>query len=369
MKILYAGLRYELYDPGRGWSFEYLNFFSTLRSLPGVEVIEHPFDRILEVGRQKFNEELFALIRRENPDLFFAFMYTDELDREILLKIKNETKTKTLAWFSDDYWRFWNYSRHWAPYFSWIVTTDAKAVERYRDAGSKNVVHSQWACNKDIFKPLDLQKDINVSFVGQYKGPRAAVLRQLAREGINVEAFGFGWPARTTGVVQPARMNRSDGSGGPNGKISEEKMVEIISRSKINLNLNVRPGFFAPRALARLFLKKSMNRLVPDIHLIDNIRAYLHFPTLHIHARPFELAGCRAFVISGHSGGIEDYYEKDKETVFYSSLEDLAKKIKFYLAHPEERERIAEAAYRRTLAEHTYECRFRRLFREINLPL
>ncbi len=360
MKILYAGLRHEFYDLGRGRSFEYLNFFSTLRSMSGVEVIEHPFDRILEVGRRKFNEELFALIQRENPDLFFVFMYTDELDREILLKIKNETKTKTLAWFADDYWRFWNYSRRWAPYFTWVATTDAKAVDRYRGAGSENVIHSQWACNTDIFKPFGIKKDIDVSFVGQYKSPRAAVLRRLAREGINVEAFGFGWPAQTTGVVQ---------SGGPNGKISEKKMIEIISRSKINLNLNVRPGVFAPRALARLFLKKSMNRLVPDIHLIDNIRAYFHFPTLHIHARPFELAGCRAFVISGHSEGIENYYEKDKEMAFYSSPEDLAKKIKFYLAHPEERERIAEAAYRRTLAEHTYERRFWQLFREMNMPL
>src|SRR3989344_1311373 len=121
LKIVYAGVRSENYDPKRRDSFEYVNFFTTLKNMAGVEVIEHPFDRILEVGKKKFNEELLEVVRREKPDLLFAFMYTDELDPAALKVIKEKTKTKSVAWFADDYWRFWNYSKHWPSYFTYVV--------------------------------------------------------------------------------------------------------------------------------------------------------------------------------------------------------------------------------------------------------
>src|SRR3989344_6030933 len=93
LKIVYAGVRSENYDPKRRDSFEYVNFFTTLKNMAGVEVLEHPCDRILEVGKKKFNEELLELVRREKPDLFFTFMYTDELDPRVLLEIKKITKS------------------------------------------------------------------------------------------------------------------------------------------------------------------------------------------------------------------------------------------------------------------------------------
>lgn len=342
MKILYTGLQKENYNPKRGYSFEYNNFFLTLKNIKGIEIVEHAFDQICEVGRKKFNEELLEITKREKPELLFAFMYTDELDPSTLLAIKEKTNTKTIAWFADDYWRFWNYSKHWVPYFDWIVTTYSKAAEWYRQAGFLKVIHLQWACNTAVYRPLDMVKDIDVSFVGQYKPPREKVIRVLQDAGISVEAFGFGWP---------------------NGRVSQDEMLKIFSRSKINLNLSARPSLFSPRVLARLFFKKSINRLVPDFRLIDNFRAWRHFAVPHTHARPFELAGCKAFVISGLSEDLPNCYEDGKEMVFYRSLGDLVQKIKYYLAHNEERKRVAERAYERTMREHTYERRFEEILK------
>lgn len=345
MKIVYAGIQNDLYDPKRGMSFEYTNFYLTLKNMSGVAVVEHPFDRILQVGKKKFNEELLALILREKPDLFFAFMYTDELLPNVLTEIKKITKS--VAWFADDYWRFFNYSRHWPPYFTKVVTTYSKAADWYKKAGYDNVILSQWACNTAVYKPvLAEKKDIDASFVGQMKSGRVKVIEALRREGINVKCFGFGWP---------------------NGKISQEGMLKIFSRSKICLNLTDRKKLWDPSVIARLFLKKSANRIIPDFHFIDNLRAYLHFPILHTHARPFELAGCGAFTISGRSEDIGKYYKENEEMVFYDNVADLAQKIKYYLAHDAEREKIAEAGYRRTMGEHTYEKRFRGIINAVGL--
>lgn len=344
MKIIYSGIRNENYNLSRKQSFEYNNFYLTFKDMPGVEVIEYPFDKILEVGKEKFNQDLLKIIKEEKPDLFFAFMYTDELDTRTLEQIKH--LTTSIAWFADDYWRFFNYSRHWPPHFSWVITTYSRAVNWYRKSGYENVILSQWACNTSDYRPLSLVKDIDVSFIGQKKSGRVKVLKKLQDAGIKVECYGFGWP---------------------NGKISYDKMLEIFSRSKICLNLTDRKSIFDPSTIARLFFRKSINKIVPDFHFINNLKAYFHFPIIHTHARPFELAGCGAFVISGKSEDIGKYYFENKEMMFYDNVPDLIKKIKYYLAHAEEREKISRAGYERTIKEHTYEKRFKDIFGIIGL--
>ena len=72
-------------------------------------------------------------------------------------------------------------------------------------------------------------------------------------------------------------------------------------------------------------------------------------------------------MISGWSEDIEKYYEENNEMVFYKTIDDLIEKIKYYLPRGEEREKIAEAAYKRTIAEHTYEKRFKDIFKTIGL--
>ncbi len=217
IKVLYAGTEFENYDPLRRGSFEYANFYSTLKNMKGVEVVDYPFDRILGMGKKRFNDKLLRLVERERPDLFFAFMYTDELEPRVLMEIKK--RTKSVAWFADDYWRFFNYSRHWPPYFTKIVTTYSRAVDWYKKAGYDNVVLSQWACNTAFYKPVAASKDIDVSFVGQMKSGRMRVVEALHRAGIDVQCFGFGWPG---------------------GRVSHDEAPRIIGRSKICLNLTDR---------------------------------------------------------------------------------------------------------------------------------
>ncbi|MBI4085871.1 MAG: glycosyltransferase [Candidatus Liptonbacteria bacterium] len=358
MKIIYSGLRVENYNPKRSPSFEYTNFYLTLKSLFSAEVIEYPFDNILKVGKRWFNKNLLDLILREKPDLFFAFMYTDELDVETLDAIKR--KTKTIAWFADDHWRIWNYSRHYAPHFTWGATTWSMAPAIYARYGIKNIIRSQWACSPREREPFDfaqdklfdvaqgkpLNKDINVSFVGQRTEKRANIIEELRRAGINIYVRGWGWPE---------------------GRVSEEEAVKIFSRSKINLNINDSPNLFKPKYLARLFLRRSMNRFVPSLNFLDNFQSWRGMSVPQIKARPFELSARGAFVISGYADDMDAYYEENEEMIFYRSSAELAQKIAYYLERGDEREKIAEAGYQRTLREHTYKKRFEEIFEKIGL--
>ena len=345
MKIIYTGLKFTNYNHQLGLSFEHNNFYESLRKLPETEVIYFPYERILELGRDKGNEELLNLIRSEKPDLFFAFMFTDELIPEILDEIKKYTKS--IAWFSDDHWRFDNYSRYYAPHFSWVITTYSKAVDRYKKIGIKNIIHSQWAANVNIYGSIieSVKKEIDISFVGAWSRPRQKIISALKSKGINVECYGIGWP---------------------NGRISSDKMIEIFSSSKISLALNPTPGYLNINSLGRLFLRRSMDKIVPDFHIWRNFKSFLHRGIAQIKARHFEISACGGFLMTSMADNLGDYYKIGEEIVAYKNTNELIEKIIYYLKNDEERKKIAEAGYERTIKDHTYNKRFEDIFRMVS---
>jgi len=192
MKILFASVEHDQYVPRRGKSFEYHNFYLQLKNMPH-EVRFFPFDRILEVGKERFNKELLAVVEEYQPDLFFAFMYTDEFDPKTLDEIKK--KTTSVAWFSDDSWRFWNYSRFWAPHFSSGITTYSWMRKQYEKYGQPNVIRSQWGANTSVYRPTELRSEEirpDVTFVGSWSKGRGEIVDALRKENIKVEVFGGG---------------------------------------------------------------------------------------------------------------------------------------------------------------------------------
>src|SRR3989344_8107264 len=340
MKILFVGLEYDRYDIYRGHSFEWNNFYGALKRLEGVEVTHASFHEILTLGKQGFSDKLVAQVEREKPDLVFVFMYTDELSPEMIRRLR--TKTTVLGWFSDDQWRFDNYSRHYAPSFSWVATTYSKAPERYAAIGQKNIIRSMWFCNADAYVPIPCEKDTDVSFMGLKNEGRAALAGQIRGAGISLSLFGGGW----------------DG-----GRLSQSELIRLFLRSQVNLNIISPRSLWDRNSFGRLFARRSRNRFVTDFHIVDNVRSWLGQRILQIQGRPFEIAACGGFCISGYADDFETYYKENEEMVFYRSPADLIEKIRYYLARPEERERIAKAGYERTLRAHTAEKRFDAMFK------
>ena len=76
---------------------------------------------------------------------------------------------------------------------------------------------------------------------------------------------------------------------------------------------------------------------------------------------------CRTCYLTGYTDEIAEFYEIGKEIDTYSSPEELVDKTRFYINHPDEAEKLREAGYQRALRDHTWECRFQQLFKEIAL--
>lgn len=76
--------------------------------------------------------------------------------------------------------------------------------------------------------------------------------------------------------------------------------------------------------------------------------------------RTFEIPATGAFQMIDHVN--PEWFVEGKEIVVFRTMKDLKKKIFYYLSHKKEREKIAQAGFKRALTDHTYIARFKKLF-------
>jgi spore maturation protein CgeB len=310
--------------------------------MPGISVDLFPFDEIERMhGRNVMNDMLIKTVKETTPDLVFFFLYEDEFSTETVDKITRHTKT--FNWFADDHWRFEIFSRHWAPHFTLVGTTDWSAIDRYEKAGVANVIATQWACNHHVYRPEEIERDLDVTFVGQVHGKRKEIVARAARAGISIQTWGAGWAT---------------------GRLTQAEMIRVFSRSRINLNFSEGS---APRALLRRirFVVTEGRHLVPPGSMRTRFNALRAREHPQIKGRTFEIPGCRALLLTEPAEGLGHYYAVGEEIATFETLDELVDLCRQYLRDSSEAERVATAGYERTLREHTYEHRFQEIFSQL----
>jgi len=76
-----------------------------------------------------------------------------------------------------------------------------------------------------------------------------------------------------------------------------------------------------------------------------------------VNQRVFDVPCCGAFLLTDYRRQMEDLFEPGREIIFYNHPDEIPGLVEVYLAAPEKRQRIADAARKRVLAEHTYDHR------------
>jgi spore maturation protein CgeB len=77
--------------------------------------------------------------------------------------------------------------------------------------------------------------------------------------------------------------------------------------------------------------------------------------------RLFEAAALGTFQLVDNRPGIHEWFKDGEHLVIYEDLRDLREKASYYLAHPQERQAIADAARAHVCSQHTYEQRLDKL--------
>jgi spore maturation protein CgeB len=307
-------------------------------------------------------------------DLFFSYLYDACVLPEAIDEIKS-MGIKTVNWYCNGSYQLHLVSEI-APHYDWCLVPEKFRLKDYVAMGARPI-YCQEAANPNIYKPYSLPVEFDVTFVGQAYGDRPVYINYLLGQGINVRVWGWGWqnystkawarglPTNLRRVLHIARLlmtkqgwqviwqrlssKQSTNTSGAvprvtlpapiiGGTLSDLEMIQMYSRSKINL------GFSS----------------CGNTHECGE-------RILQVRLRDFEVSMSGGFYIVEYMEELEEFFEIGKEVVCYSNKEDLADKIKYYLKHDDERERIRKAGYERCLRDHSWHKRFQTAFKEMGL--
>jgi len=300
-----------------------LEKFGTVRHYDWYEDINHQEKTGHRSVKSKMNDELIRRVKlwiREDPtDVIFTYLSGETVTPETIREIANIGIPMVNLCLNDKEAFVGKVknglamgSRDISRYFDLCWTSTEDALKKYCVEGALPIYLPEGA-NPEIHKPYDIEKTIDVSFVGQCYGNRPEVIQKLNDCGIRVEAYGYGWP---------------------NGPLSTEEMVKMYSRSKINL------GFGGVVGYANTYCLKG---------------------------RDFEIPMSGGLYLTERHSELERFYELDKEIVAYTNFDDLVEKIQYLLSNPEEADGIREKGRQRALNEHSWEMRFEKIFKLMGL--
>jgi spore maturation protein CgeB len=281
-------------------------FVQPLRRVFSEVLVYDLWKSYAEIGVNKANQAIVDMVRRHHPKYLIwpSMMY--ELLEMTFQKVRQEG-TIVVGWFFDDEFRFENYSRWWIPYLDVCLTNDSQSVKKYEALGLPAFL---FICrsNPEVYRNLKLPYRFDVTFIGRKFGDRGKWIESLGGRGINVEAFGRGWP---------------------HGRVSVEEMVRIFNQSKINLCFTKSDGI--------------------------NTRPQLK-------DRIFHVCMCGGFLLCEYLPGIEEHFEIDREIVCFRDLDEAIVKTHHYLTHDAERNTIALAGWKRAQRDHSQQATLQSIF-------
>ncbi len=324
MRVIYASPLHPYGNPALGYHQAYYNDYLCLKDMVDDVTFFDYLTREQTVGRDRMNDEFLALTEEKKPDLVIAALYKDQFKPEVIDRITGRTTTVFQA--SDDMWRV-AYTDFWAPHFTWITTSYFRGVATMRARGHQNVLYMSFACNHRQYIKKDVPKTIDVSFIGGWHPHREWLVRWIQKRGVTVQTWGGKWKS---------------------GPIEHEAMVDVINRSKINLNLqnetcwDVRYLASSPWALYTTLV--SRKNFAP------------------VNLRVFEINTCGGFQLMPYMEGLEKRYDIGNELVLFHNPEQLVERVHYYLENAAEREAIAMRGYERSLKDHTLEGRYGEFF-------
>jgi spore maturation protein CgeB len=274
-----------------------------------------------------FNEELLHRAAAASYD----WVWLDKANwvyPETLKALRRSAGTRLIHYTPDAHF-FANRTRQFRrciPLYDLLITTKSHEIELYRRHGARELVFQYQGFDPGIFRPYPLSAEdrqrlgSEVCFVGRCERHYLRCLKAASRATSGLAVWGS--------FERAARLRPWLGKVFRGGPIYEEQYARALCCTKIALGL----------------LTKQNG---PDQST----------------TRSFEIPACGAFLLAERSAEHQALFEEDREAVFFSSREEMCDKIRYYLAHDEQRRRIAAAGLERCRRSgYRYEDRARETF-------
>jgi spore maturation protein CgeB len=323
-------------------------------------------------GRAVFSQKLLETFRREHArkpfDLFFAYLMDGMVEVGAIMEIR-KTGVLTCNFSCNNAHQFYLVDEL-SPYFDYSLHSEKDARTSFLKIGA-NPLWWPMASNPKYFRPENHERSIDVSFVGGNYGVRSRYICYLLQKGVNVHVYGPGWrggaktPFRSAAkrylyIMQSLFSRQMKDQVRASAKLADHDLRRLVSKL---FPSHVHPPV-TDAELISLYSKSKISLGILEVY--DN-----HDPSSgvlrHIHLREFEAPMCGALYCTGYSEELAEMFEPDEEVLTYRDEGELLDKVKYYLRHEDEAEKIRFAGRQRALRDHTYQRRFEQLFGEIGL--
>jgi len=222
-----------------------------------------------------------------------------------------------LVYHNTDDWRAetplhrlrWRFLLRGLPLYDLHVTSNLHNVREFREAGFARVLHMELAANETIRcpEPVPAGERAGIGapagFIGHWEPGTERSILALVEAGIPVKVYGAGW-------------QRAAARQGLEGVVQNRCVWgEDYARAILSFDVNV-----------AIVSKWNRN---------------------HTASRTFQIPALGGFLLHERNEVVTRYFREGVEAEFFSSDGELVEKCRHYLAHPEERRRVAEAGRRR----------------------
>jgi hypothetical protein len=279
-----------------------------------------------EHDESRTNERLLELPRSPVPDVVWVDKgLTVEPDTLRALRARWPA-VLLLNYSGDDMFNPRNQTPAWRaslPVYDLFATTKSFNVPELHAAGARETLFVDKGFSPDIHRPHAVTPEIrarfggDAGFIGWPEGARERSMRHLARHGVDVRIWGP-WPR-----WKSAPHLRIEGR-----PLWDHDYATALSAFRINL------GFL-----------RRVNR---DLQT----------------TRSIEIPACGGFLLAERTDEHRRLFREDVEAVFFANDAELLEKARYYLAHDDERERIALAGRRRCVEDgYAYDARLNFILR------
>lgn len=212
-----------------------------------------------------------------------------------------------------------NISRHYRaslPLFDVHVTTKPFNIDELANLGARIVILQRVGFDPELHRilPESIERQhaygASVSFVGAYEDERARSISTLAGADFDVRVWGPGW--RSSGISTAENVTIEGRA------VWGDDYTAVINGSKVNL----------------CFLRK-VNRDVST-------------------SRTVEIPASGGFMLGERTDEHLAIFKEGTEAEFFSSDAELLDKTVYYLAHEDQRRKIAAAGYKRVHDDYSY---------------
>lgn len=279
-------------------------------------------------GPYLMNFLLYLVARTKKPDLIHLGK-CESIRGETISNIKKAIDCKVIHFYGDFRDKPRRHVIDIGKYadITLLYHKDPEIVKQYKELGVKNIGFWWVGTNPEVYHPVDTPQEYDVVFFANNSDflpgheQRRQLIKSIADNGIEIHLFGNNWEifCDYPGVFL-------------HDFVVEEEFARACSKAKITLGYNA----------------------VNDIYFYASWR------------RPLNCMACETFHLTRYFPGLEEVFVNKKHLVWFYTIPEAMKLIKYYLRHTEQRQQIGREGRREVVEHHTWEHRIKEMIEIYN---